>query len=145
MGIMLFSLALSIYTYIYICICRDMSTTFYGISYSTVLCNITWPDPVFIILYCLVPYLVTSSQCSDFPRPELDEGHKALLLLVEPVDKRYKPVKDGQGRVHPKPRRSSGIRNPQEAGGGQARQYEGQGEQAALRAHSISLQDSMSN
>ena len=45
-------------------------------------------------------------------------------------------VQAGQGRVHSKPRRSSGIRDPQEAGGGQAQQDEGQDEQAALRAHS---------
>ena len=58
-----------------------------------VLCNFTWYDVVLTIPYCLVSYSTESSQCSDFPGPKLDEGHKALLLLVEPVDKRYKPVK----------------------------------------------------
>ena len=71
----------------------DIFTIYYELSDYIMLCNITCFDVVLIISYCLVSYSIESSQCSDFPRPKLDEGHKALLLLVEPVDKRYKPVK----------------------------------------------------
>ena len=66
---------------------------YYEVSFYMMLCSITRYEVVLIISYCFVSYSIKSSQCSDFPRPELDEGHKALLLLVEPVDKRNKPVK----------------------------------------------------